>query len=185
MLQLRHVPLVLRAIGRWIVTSKTGRRFALGVAGVTRVGVAASSLSGDGDAAARRGTWSGFHNHYAPNQGDILFERAWSGATQCTVRGRAGTTSGNGWVFQGDLSLRETSCEGRTSWTGQVSAPLELRLEWNGSVKGIGGDWDTVSGRADCAGELRGRLGGGGEWQGTCRREDGREWQASFTWTGS
>jgi hypothetical protein len=186
MLKLRHVPLVLRAIGRWVLTSKTGRRFGLGVVGVAGIVVAASSVSGGGEASATKGTWTGFGNSYAPDRGTIVFERAWSGATKCEVRGRAGYTSGNGWVFKGDLSIRETSCEGDTSWTGKVSAPLAMRLEWNGSVKGIGGDWDSVSGKADCSGELRGRLGGGGEWEGTCRRqEDGREWPASFTWTGS
>lgn len=178
MLRLRHVPLVLRAIARWVVTTRTGRRLGLGA-----VGLAVLSGTCASESTATKGSWTGFHNNYAPNKGAIVFERTWTGGTTCVVQGRTGYTSGSGWVFKGDATIRQTSCDGRVGWGGKVSAALTLRMEWDGSVKGIGGDWDDVSGAADCKGELEGTLDAGGAWQGTCRRkDDGREWAASFEW---
>lgn len=177
MLRLRHVPLVLRAIARWVVTTKAGRRLGLGVAGIAVLSATCAEPS------SRKGTWTGFHNNYAPNKGAFVLEPTWTGATTCVVQGRTGYTSGSGWVFKGDATIQQTSCEGRVGWGGKVSAALELRMDWDGRVKGIGGDWDDVSGRADCKGSLEGTLRDGGAWQGTCRRQDdGREWAASFEW---
>jgi hypothetical protein len=62
-----------------------------------------------------------------------------------------------------------------------VTGALELRMQWRGRVKGIGGDWDDVAGEANCEGPLEGSLASGGGWRGQCRGE-GSPFEMSFQW---
>lgn len=128
-----------------------------------------------------RGTWSGLANHIAPNKGTITLEGTRGGSATCTVRGKAGFVTGNGWNFKGEATVAEKSCEGRIEKDGSVSLPLELRLEWSGRIKGIGGDWEDIDGYGDCKGELKGNLTTGGAWAGKCKN-DKYEWDASIEW---
>lgn len=178
MLRPRHVPLVLRAIARWAFGSRTVRRSFAVVAAI----LVGWGLLSDGETlGTRSGKWVGFHNNYAPDEGVITITSSVGRSATCSVRGRAGSASGNGWVFRGDARIDSTSCEGTLGRAGKVNAALALRMEWSGRVKGIGGDWENVSGSATCEGELVGTLAEGGEWKGLCKREE-RQWQASFDW---
>lgn len=177
MLQLRHVPLVLHAVGRWFVTTAAGRRLGAGALGA---GVVAWSLLGGGQS-TRSGTWSGLPNTYAPRDGTLVLEGDPGKSATCTVRGRTGSASGNGWVFRGDAAVKETSCAGKIAKNGRVAATLKLRMEWNGRVKGIGGDWEDVAGKADCEGVLDGTLGSGGVWNATCRGNSA-DWTTAIQW---
>lgn len=148
---------------------------------VAAVGVGWSLMSGGETLGTRSGKWSGFHNHYAPDEGVITITSGAGKSVSCSVRGRAGSATGSGWVFRGDARIDSTSCEGTRGRAGKVAAALALRMEWSGRVKGIGGDWEDVSGSATCEGELVGTIADGGEWKGICKREE-RQWEASFTW---
>ena len=110
-----------------------------------------------------------------------MLEGAPGKSATCTVRGQTGTASGNGWVFRGNATVKETSCAGRIAKDGRVAATLKVRMEWRGRVKGIGGDWDDVAGEADCEGALDGTLMSGGVWNATCRGEN--SWTTAFQWT--
>jgi hypothetical protein len=162
---------------RWMFETKAGRGCAAGIAVVA----VAWTLVGGGPATTS-GTWTGLPNAIAPSEGPITFESAADGGVRCTVRGQTGSTSGNGWVFRGEATVRETSCEGRVAGDGTVSAVLKLRMEWHGSIKGIGGDWEDIDGFGNCAGPLTGSLTpDGGEWQAECENERGR-WKTSLAW---
>jgi len=175
-LRLAHTPLIVGAIGRWLVGSRTGRKvFVVGLG----LGAATAMLTGTREPSRRReGTWSGLHNEYAPNKGQFTVE-----AATCTFRGRAGFVSGNGWVFKGSLSVDEVACNGGIGKDGRVSARLTFKERWDGQVKGIGGDWDDRSGTALCTGEVEGTLAGGGTWKGTCRTDEGKTYPSSFVWS--
>lgn len=180
MLRLRHVPLVTQAVarglGRWVLGTKAGRRVGGGVAAVAVVG----SLWGGGSA-THPGTWKGFSNEYAPTTGTLTIMGAPGKSATCTLRGKTGAAAGNGWVFRGNATVEGTSCEGQLGKNGSVKAVLKLRQEWRGRVKGIGGDWDDVSGSSSCEGTLEGTLAKGGAWKGTCKSEDA-VWATSFAW---
>lgn len=178
MLRARHVPLVLRAVGRWLVGSKTGRRVG---AGLVALGAAGVWLASDGAPDAKSGRWKGLHNHIAPNDGAFTLSGGKGERATCTLRGQTGSASGSGWVFRGDATVRESRCEGRVDKAGKVSLDLTLELAWDGRQKGIGGDWEDVSGGGTCRGELVGTLEDGGTWTGKCKNDD-YTWEAKVGW---
>jgi hypothetical protein len=179
--RLRHVPLVLAVLARWLIGTTVGRKLlAVGVGGAALVVVA---LSSGGDAAKRRsGTWSGLWNEYAPTRGDFVIEGPPEKAATCQVRGRTSSASGDGWVFRGNASVAETECKVRIAKNGRVSGRLKLEKQWRGRVKGIGGDWDDTSGTALCEGDLEGTLSAGGTWKGKCTIGD-KDHTSSIAWT--
>ncbi len=179
--RLRHVPLVLRALARWLVGTQAGRKLGAVVAILVAAPVALMWSLGGGAAISWNGTWTGFSNDFAPTEGRLTFHRGAGKTASCTVRGETGATEGNGWVFRGKATVNELSCEGHIEKNGRASLALKLKMEWHGRVKGIGGDWDDIDGAATCEGELGGTLAEGGEWEGTCKRE-GKEWKTSFKW---
>lgn len=172
MLEARHLPLVGRAVGRWLLRSRGGRRALVGVLVVASGGW----LLGRCAPGVRHGSWEGFANAIAPNEGGVSFDGA-----RCTLSGRTGETSGDGWVFRGEATARETKCEIRTAGDGRVEGKLVVRLEWDGRVKGNGGYWEDVSGSSDCEGTLSGKLASGGTWEGRCTKPGG-SWTTSLTW---
>ena len=175
MVRLRHVPLILTALARWVLGARWGR---WGI-GVCAVAVMWAQL---GPAPAKTtGEWAGLGNHIAPNRGPIELTGRPGGSTGCTVRGETGYVHGDGWVFKGEARGKETSCEGKIARDGEVKAVLDLEMTWDGRIKGIGGDWEDTSGKASCTGDLSGTLEAGGKWTAKCKRED-REWEASFSW---
>lgn len=173
MLEARHVPLVVRAVGSWLFRSRAGRRVGLGLLAV----VAGAALLGRCAPGARRGSWEGFANFYAPDKGELSFDRG-----RCALSGRTGEASGDGWVFRGTATARETKCEVRVGSGGRVEGTLAVRLEWDGRVKGNGGDWEDTSGTRDCEGEISGTFAKGGTWDGRCTRPDGSTWATTLTW---
>lgn len=178
MILLLRALLALVTAVRWGIETKVGRGFAFLIAAV----VIASSLMGGAPTAAS-GKWTGFSNCVAPSEGPITFETTADGDVRCTVRGRTATTSGNGWVFRGEATVQETSCEGRIAEDGSVSATLKLRMEWHGEIKGIGGDWEDIDGFGNCAGPLTGSLtADGGAWPAECEN-DRYEWKTSIEWS--
>jgi hypothetical protein len=176
MLHRRFASRLALALGRSLVGTSTGRKVIAVTVGVAAVG---SLTSGD---ATRSGRWSGLPNVIAPTEGPIELQGAPGKSATCTVRGKTRSASGNGWVFRGDAAVEEASCEGRIEKDGRVSVELELKLEWNGRIKGIGGDgWDDVDGKATCKGELKGTLAAGGKWEAKCERDE-TEWETSIDW---
>lgn len=195
--RLRHVPLVLAAIARWVVRTRPGRWFGavvlalVALAGtglwlaVRSVGCDASSPPATVDAViegTKRGSWTGLHNNYNPDSGVFTISGGPGKSVGCSLRGKTGVVVGNGWTFKGYASVVETSCAGSVERSGRVSLELSLKTEWRGQVKGIGGDWDDESGSATCEGELEGTLAEGGTWRGTCSRPDRKPWQATLDW---
>jgi hypothetical protein len=172
MLRARHIPILIRAFGGWLVRTRAGRRLGAVVVLLTLV----PSFCGG----TRHGGWAGFSNQIAPSEGEILLEGTGSSMT-CIVRGETGYASGDGWVFKGEATVSETSCEGNIQLSGRVSAVLKLERRWSGRIKGIGGDWEDTDGEATCEGNLTGTLRAGGTWEGKCKR-DGKEYDASFAW---
>lgn len=172
MLEARHVPLVVGAVGRWFIRSRAGRRLGVGALVVATGGLLIGRCVG-----ARHGSWEGFANVYAPGKGELSFDGA-----RCTLSGRTGERSGDGWVFRGEATARETKCEVRVGVGGRVEGTLAIRLEWDGRVKGIGGDWEDTSGVRDCEGELSGSFAKGGKWEGRCTKPDGGTWETSIAW---
>jgi hypothetical protein len=140
----------------------------------------AGSLVG-GHAAGVSGTWSGLANYYAPSKGTITVTGGPGKAATCTVRGKTGSASGDGWVFRGKATVEETSCEGRIDGKGRLSVTLKLRMEWRGRVKATGGDWEDVEGSSSCDGNLEGTLTSGGVWKAKCKN-DNNESDTSFEW---
>lgn len=171
--RVRTVRLVSVALLRAALRSRR-MRWALACVGA----LGAWSLTGGH---ARAGTWRGFSNEYAPREGTIELTGSPGKTTACTVRGETGYVQGDGWVFKGKASVRETSCDGKIARDGRVSAVLTLKTTWNGRVKGTGGDWESTRGEATCRGELGGKLDTGGTWAATCKSE-GKEWKTSFAW---
>lgn len=175
-----HIPLVLGAIARSLIGTRAGRRFLAAFGGATALVV---YVSGGSEAAKRHeGTWSGMHNEYAPNNGAFTIEGERGKAATCTIRGRAGSANGSGWVFRGDLTVEELACDARIGKDGRVTGRLKLKKEWAGSVKGIGGDWEPRSGSAVCEGDLDGTL-STGTWKGTCPKLDGGRYDSQVDWT--
>ncbi len=154
-----------------------------GVIGLCGLVVLCWCMAG-GDTIATGGTWRGFDRSIAPHEGRITIEITDSGAGRCTVRGDATTATGNGWIFRGRTTVRETACEVHVVGEGTLSALLEVRMEWHGRIKGIGGDdWDDADGYGDCVGPLTGDLREGtGRWHGECRN-DRHRWSADLEWT--
>jgi len=175
MLRQRYASRLIRALGRWLFGTTAGRRCAAAVVAVAAVG----SLVGSD--AKRSGTWSGLANHIAPHKGSIELHGAPGEPATCTVRGETKGTSGDRWVFKGHAAVEETSCEGRIEKDGSVSAVLQLRMEWNGRIKGMGGDWEDIEGKCTCEGDLTGTLAAGGKWDAKCK-DDKSEWETSLVW---
>jgi hypothetical protein len=185
-LRLAHLPLIVAAVARGLLGTRTGRKvLAVGV-GATALAVVVSGTyanTGGSDATTRReGMWVGLYNQYAPTKGELVLEGP-AEASKCRLRGRAGSASGNGWVFHGSLSVAEVACEARIGKDGRVSAGLKFKEEWDGRVKGIGGDWEERYGSALCEGEVNGTVAAGGTWKGTCKTDEGRTYASSLTWT--
>lgn len=184
---IQHLPLVLAALARWLVGSSAGRKLlavGVGLGASTAALIVVASSPGGGDAAKRHsGRWSGFDNEYAPTQGDFVIAAEPGKAATCQVRGQTGSATGNGWVFRGEASVTEITCEARIANDGRVSARLKLEKSWSGRVKGIGGDWDSTSGTDLCEGDITGTLSAGGTWKGTCTTDDGQTYESSIAWT--
>jgi hypothetical protein len=129
----------------------------------------------------RKGSWSGMEKVIAPHAGTFGLQGALGTAATCTVRGKTESLSGGGWVFRGEAVVAETKCEGRIETNGRVTADLQLKAEWHGRAKGMGGEWEDIHGKATCEGELTGTLGAGGQWKGKCASEE-REWETTIDW---
>jgi hypothetical protein len=129
----------------------------------------------------RRGSWTGFSNDIAPSKGTFSLTTALGKPATCTLRGKTSRATGNGWVFKGDASVTETSCEGKVNAGGKVALVLSIQMKFNGRWKGIGGDWEDISGSAKCEGDLTGTVASGGTWKGTCKSENA-EWETSIDW---
>lgn len=139
-----------------------------------------ASLVG-GSETTTTGTWKGLSNHIAPRKGEIAITGTRGKSATCTVSGQTKGENGDGWVFRGDASVEQISCEGRIEKSGSVSLDLQLKMEWRGRIKGIGGDWEDTDGEATCEGELQGTLTEGGRWSAKCKRDD-KEWETELQW---
>ena len=168
---------MLRVLGRLLLETKTGRRL---LAGATAIGTLGVLLSGSAN--ERTGTWSGLANHIAPHKGPISIKGKPGKSATCTVRGHTKSAVGSGWVFKGDASVAESSCEGHIEKDGRVSLDLVLTLAFDGKWKGVGGDdWEDIEGHATCEGKLEGALAQGGEWKAKCKN-DTNEWETAIAW---
>ncbi|MBK8939633.1 MAG: hypothetical protein IPM79_18940 [Polyangiaceae bacterium] len=68
--RLRHVPLVLRALARWLVGTQAGRKLGAVVAILVAAPVALMWSLGGGAAISWNGTWTGFSNDFRPHGGE-------------------------------------------------------------------------------------------------------------------
>jgi hypothetical protein len=175
MLRQRYASRLIRALAFGLFATPAGRKC---IAAVVAVAAVWGLVGSD---AKRSGTWSGLANHIAPNEGSIELQGAPGESATCTVRGETKGASGDRWVFKGHAAVAETSCEGRIEKDGRVSAVLQLKMEWNGRIKGMGGDWEDIDGKCTCEGDLKGTLAAGGKWEAKCKNDKG-EWETSFEW---
>jgi hypothetical protein len=167
------------AVLRWSVGTTRRRR----VTGLCDLLLVAWCLAGP-ETIARGGSWRGLDRSIAPHKGRITLEGTLGGTGRCTVQGEDTTAVGNGWVFRGKTTVHEVTCALQIDREGTVNALLQVRMEWHGRIKGIGGDgWDDADGYGDCVGPLVGKLTPGtGAWHGECRNERHR-WPVELEWT--
>ncbi|MBL8743139.1 MAG: hypothetical protein JNK04_18645 [Myxococcales bacterium] len=174
----RYTSRLVRAVALWLWGTWPGRK---ALAAIVIVAAGIVTVASPREQTDLKGGWKGLANVIAPDHGDFALTGKAGGPATCIVRGRAGVVTGNGWSFKGDATVAERSCEGRIEKNGSVSLNLQLRLDWSGRIKGIGGDWESIDGYGDCEGELTGTLTAGGKWEAECKN-DKYEWNTSFEW---